>query len=139
MARRDKDEHPWPSEDKPDKTEGAREVGSLSDQPPPNFPARPSIASPSSPAPPSSRRQPLPPPIPRHHPRQKPVSVAGADNSLCLKKKKKMKALMDERNLDLIFLAVFRSLFQYMVLMVFCGRKGAREGRQEMDGNEGRK
>lgn len=41
-----------------------------------------------------------------------------------------MKAFMDERNLDLIFLAVFRSLFQYTVLMVFFGKR-EEEGRQQ--------
>lgn len=44
-----------------------------------------------------------------------------------------MKAFMDERNLDLIFLAVFRSLFQYTVLIVFYGRN-EEEAEKEIDG-----
>lgn len=50
-----------------------------------------------------------------------------------------MKAFMDERNLDLISLSVFRSLFQYTVLIVFYEKKrGKGVGkRQSEDGNEG--
>lgn len=43
--------------------------------------------------------------------------------------------------MDLIFLAVFRSLFQYTVLIVFSGKRArdgeeAKKKRQEMDGRK---